>query len=163
MSIDQIRSIRQNFSYLTPRSEVTQAALSGGGLAAAPTPSLAAPKKVKKAPEKAVKQQKAPKGEGLGKFNSTAYGPPWNALEGGPETASGTPLKKGRYVVAVDPDVIPLGTKLRIWPNPYGYTGTFTAEDTGGAIQGKDIDFFVWEGGQKRDDWGVQGVKVWRA
>jgi 3D (Asp-Asp-Asp) domain-containing protein len=38
----------------------------------------------------------------------------------------------------VDPRVIPLGTKLRI----EGFTETFVAEDTGGAIRGNHIDIY---------------------
>lgn len=54
----------------------------------------------------------------------------------GPYTASGTRLRPG--VVAVDPSVIPLGTKLYV--EGYGYA---VAEDTGGAIKGMKIDLFM--------------------
>ena len=52
-------------------------------------------------------------------------------------------MKAGPGVVAVDPRVIPLGTKLYIesmdgWPD-YGYA---VAGDTGGAIKGNKIDLF---------------------
>lgn len=50
-------------------------------------------------------------------------------------TASGTKAAKG--TVAVDPKVIPLGSKLYI--EGYGYA---TALDTGGAIKGNKIDLF---------------------
>lgn len=56
-------------------------------------------------------------------------------------TASGTYAKVG--TVAVDPKVIPLGTKLFIASTDgevvYGYC---TAEDTGGAIKGNKVDLF---------------------
>lgn len=39
--------------------------------------------------------------------------------------------------IAVDPRVIPLGSKIRLGDRVY------TAEDTGGAIKGKRIDLFV--------------------
>ncbi|MBQ6998168.1 MAG: DUF348 domain-containing protein [Clostridia bacterium] len=61
---------------------------------------------------------------------------PW-----GPITATGKALASG--MVAVDPRVIPLGTKLYIeapdgsWV--YGYS---VAEDTGGAIKGNKVDLF---------------------
>lgn len=61
---------------------------------------------------------------------------PW-----GPITATGKALDSG--MVAVDPRVIPLGTKLYIespdgtWV--YGYS---VAEDTGGAIKGNKVDLF---------------------
>lgn len=86
-------------------------------------------------------------------FLTTAYGPPWNSVEGGPQTATGKALKEGRYYVAVDPNVIPLGSQMRIWPNPHNYRGLFTAEDTGGAIKGNKIDIFVWQGKSVRDVW----------
>ena len=58
-------------------------------------------------------------------------------------TASGTRARRG--TVAVDPRVIPLGTKLYVKSlNPdipdYGYA---IAEDTGGAIKGMKIDLFM--------------------
>lgn len=56
-------------------------------------------------------------------------------------TASGTKARPG--VVAVDPDVIPLGTKLYVesldGTPDYGFC---VAEDTGGAIKGNKIDLF---------------------
>ncbi|NLL82057.1 MAG: DUF348 domain-containing protein [Tissierellia bacterium] len=56
-------------------------------------------------------------------------------------TASGTKARPG--VVAVDPRVIPLGTKLYIQSldstDDYGFA---VAEDTGGAIKGNKIDLF---------------------
>ncbi|MGM0846870.1 MAG: 3D domain-containing protein [Bacillota bacterium] len=51
-------------------------------------------------------------------------------------TASGNPTVAGR-TIAVDPAVIPLGTKVEINGNIY------TAEDTGGAIDNKRIDIFM--------------------
>ncbi|MBD1371240.1 G5 domain-containing protein [Hazenella sp. IB182357] len=53
----------------------------------------------------------------------------------GNQTATGTWPKKG--TIAVDPNVIPLGTRLYV-PG-YGYG---VAEDTGGAIKGNKIDLF---------------------
>ena len=56
-------------------------------------------------------------------------------------TASGTKVRPG--VVAVDPKVIPLGTKLYVksldGTKDYGFA---VAEDTGGAIKGNKIDLF---------------------
>lgn len=56
-------------------------------------------------------------------------------------TASGTQSRYG--AIAVDPSVIPLGTKMYIVSDDgkwiYGYA---TAEDTGGAIKGNKIDLF---------------------
>lgn len=55
-------------------------------------------------------------------------------------TATGINLKAnpGMKVIAVDPNVIPLGSK--VWVEGYGYA---IAGDTGGAIKGNKIDVFV--------------------
>ena len=50
-------------------------------------------------------------------------------------TASGKEIKPG--MVAVDPEIIPLGTKLEIKD-----MGIYTAEDTGGKIKGNRIDIY---------------------
>ncbi|WP_129599007.1 3D domain-containing protein [Anaerophilus nitritogenes] len=56
-------------------------------------------------------------------------------------TSSGTRVRPG--VVAVDPKVIPLGTKLYIKAlDGSGDYGFATAEDTGGAIKGNKIDLY---------------------
>ena len=75
-------------------------------------------------------------------FTATAY--TWT----GNRTASGTWPAVG--TVAVDPQVIPLGTELYI----EGY-GPAVAADTGGAIQGQIIDLYMnteaecWEFGRR--------------
>lgn len=73
-------------------------------------------------------------------------------------TASGTRVKRdtnGFSSVAVDPRVIPLGTKLYIPGYGYGI-----AEDTGGAIKGNRVDlFFTTESECSR--WGVRSVDVY--
>ncbi|CAB4896514.1 unannotated protein [freshwater metagenome] len=97
-----------------------------------------------------------------GGFVSTAYGPPWNTMNGTGVTRTGINLKNApqKYIVAVDPTVIPLKTKTGIWPNPFGYRGKFSAEDTGGAIKGKRIDFYDWRGRDKQYAWGRKKVSV---
>ena len=56
-------------------------------------------------------------------------------------TATGKTVKVGH--VAVDPKVIPLGTRLYIaYPNGKWVYGYAVAEDTGGAIKGNRIDLF---------------------
>lgn len=102
------------------------------------------------------------KGDGLGDFTATSYGPPWGGIQGGGVTATGVNLKGSphEYGVAVDPKVIPLGSKLKITPNPFGYSGAFTAFDTGGAIKGKRIDFYDWRGRKSQLGWGRKTVSV---
>jgi len=79
-------------------------------------------------------------------FEATAY--TWT----GNRTATGTWPSRG--TVAVDPRVIPLGTKLYI----EGY-GPAVALDTGGAIRGHIIDLYM----ESEDEcwaWGRRTVKV---
>jgi 3D (Asp-Asp-Asp) domain-containing protein len=52
-------------------------------------------------------------------------------------TRSGTRVRPG--VVAVDPAVIPLGSRVRI----AGLPGTYVAEDTGGGIRGAHVDVYM--------------------
>lgn len=74
-------------------------------------------------------------------------------------TASGTKARPG--VVAVDPRVIPMGTKLYIesMDGTASY-GNATAEDTGGAIKGKKIDLF-FPTSQEVKQFGRRNVKVY--
>ena len=71
-------------------------------------------------------------------------------------TANGTDLRSNpnQKVIAVDPRVIPLGTK--VWVEGYGEA---IAADTGGAIKGNKIDVFIPTDGQARI-WGVRTVTV---
>lgn len=71
----------------------------------------------------------------------------------GNNTASGVPPSYG--VVAVDPRVIPLGTRLYI--EGYGYA---TALDTGGAIRGNRIDVFLETLSAARS-WGIKNVRMY--
>lgn len=88
-----------------------------------------------------------PEMEYAGTFTLTAY---CNCRKccgkwaGGP-TASGLMPEAGR-TIAVDPDVIPLGTKVYI--EGFGY---FTAEDTGSAINGNRIDVYMGSHNEARN------------
>ena len=76
-------------------------------------------------------------GQNLGNFQITYYCACeicCNKADG--ITATGTPVVEGR-TIAVDPRVIPYGTKVIIGGH------IFTAEDCGGAIQGNHIDIYV--------------------
>lgn len=67
-----------------------------------------------------------------GTFKATAY-----CLRG--RTASGSGVRRG--IVAADPRVLPLGTRIQISAGPY--SGTYTVADTGGAIKGRILDVWV--------------------
>ena len=78
----------------------------------------------------------------LGEFTLTAYCP--RRCCGGKwasgYTATGTLATEGR-TIAVDPDVIPYGSRvLLIWPD--GTQREYIAEDCGGGINGNHIDVF---------------------
>jgi len=73
-------------------------------------------------------------------FYATGYSPN-DPSQGTNETmASGKRVYEG--AVAVDSEIIPLGTKLEIIGLPSGWDGIYYAEDTGGAIKGLRIDVF---------------------
>ncbi|MFD2617323.1 peptidoglycan-binding protein [Terrilactibacillus laevilacticus] len=86
--------------------------------------------------------------------NSTGYTAYCSGCSG--VTASGIDLRANpeAKVVAVDPNVIPLGTKLYV--EGYGYA---IAADTGGAIKGMKIDLFFNDNSEALD-WGRRTVKV---
>jgi uncharacterized protein YabE (DUF348 family) len=77
---------------------------------------------------------------------ATAY-TPWDAGCGGISVINSRisryKIPEGWGIVAVDPSVIPLGTKVYV-PG-YGYA---VAADTGGAIKGNKIDVCYWAGGE---------------
>ena len=86
-------------------------------------------------------------------MNATSYTDDPSENGGYSTTRLGTPLRYG--VVAVDPSVIPLGTKLYI--EGYGYA---VAEDTGGAIKGNKIDLCFTDKAQA-NAFGRRNVKVY--
>lgn len=90
----------------------------------------------------------------LGEFKLTAYCPceKCNGKWVGQLTASGTELTVGR-TIAVDPDVIPLGSIVDI--NGFRYV----AEDTGSAIKGNRIDI-LFPSHKEALDFGVQYASV---
>lgn len=73
-------------------------------------------------------------------------------------TASGKPV--GYDVIAVDPRVIPLGTKVFV-DDPYTYVGFREAADTGGAIKGNFIDIWFKKGDPKFSKYGVRSARVY--
>jgi 3D (Asp-Asp-Asp) domain-containing protein len=69
---------------------------------------------------------------------ATAYGADCAGCSGITATGLNVKANPGARIIAVDPAVIPLGSKVYI----EGY-GNYTAADTGGAIKGRRIDVFM--------------------
>lgn len=67
---------------------------------------------------------------------STAYVATAYSLRG--RTASGLPVSKG--VIAADPRVLPLGSRVRLEAG--NYSGEYLVADTGGLVRGRRID--IW-------------------
>lgn len=65
--------------------------------------------------------------------HATAY-----TVEG--KTASGAEVRKG--IVAADPAVLPLGSRIRV-SGAGSYDGEYVVADTGRKIDGKEIDIYV--------------------
>lgn len=87
-------------------------------------------------------------------MEATAYGPDCAGCSG--VTATGMDVSSGtQKVIAVDPNVIPLGS--RVWVEGYGEA---IAADTGGAIKGNIIDVLVPSEAYAADNWGRRTVKV---
>lgn len=86
--------------------------------------------------------------------NSTAYTASCNGCSG--TTATGINLRANPNVkvIAVDPSIIPLGTKVYV--EGYGYA---VAADTGSAIKGYKIDIFIPSKAEAYR-WGVRKVKI---
>src|SRR6266581_1312704 len=67
------------------------------------------------------------------KFTALAY-----SIEG--KSAAGS--KSGKGTVAADPNVLPLGSKIRV-SGAGAYSGQYTVIDSGGRVKGNVIDIFM--------------------
>jgi 3D (Asp-Asp-Asp) domain-containing protein len=73
-------------------------------------------------------------------FQATAY-----SIEG--RTRAGTRSREG--VVAADPRVLPLGTRIRLH-DAGPYSGEYVVEDTGRTVKGREVDVYVANDGEAR-------------
>lgn len=90
-------------------------------------------------------------------MTATAYAPgPHDNDQWGSKTHLGTEVRPG--VIAVDPRVIPLGSRVII-KYPDGHIERAVAEDTGGAIKGRRIDVAKWTVAEA-NHFGIKPVKV---
>lgn len=60
----------------------------------------------------------------------------------GSVTAAGTAARSG--VAAADPRVLPLGSVIEIEGAPARHNGIYTVLDTGPAVQGRQLDLYMW-------------------
>jgi 3D (Asp-Asp-Asp) domain-containing protein len=122
-----------------------------------------------------VKEEPAPKNTQT--FTATAYDlsvqscgkpighPQYGITSNGTNIAGKT--REQAMSIAVDPNVIPLGSQVKItFPEPYThFNGVYTANDTGGGIKGKRVDIFMGDFGSNNTnqsvwDFGVREVEV---
>ena len=68
-------------------------------------------------------------------FSATAYCK-------GETTASGAGVHSG--IAAADPELLPVGTVVNIESLPTHYNGIYTVLDTGPAVQGRQVDLYMW-------------------
>ena len=68
-------------------------------------------------------------------FSATAYCK-------GMQTASGVAARTG--VAAADPALLPVGSVVKVDSLPSKYNGIYTVLDTGPAVQGREIDLYMW-------------------
>ncbi|HEU4964985.1 MAG TPA: LysM peptidoglycan-binding domain-containing protein [Bacilli bacterium] len=96
-------------------------------------------------------------------MTASAYGPGNVMWQWGGLTYTGTKIREG--VIAVDPSVIPLGSKVYVtgYNSPLLPAGGFvaTAEDTGGAIKGNRIDIYIDGTQAQLREFGMQDVKLY--
>lgn len=89
----------------------------------------------------------------FGEMKCTAYCPCEECSEGyGRHTHSGTAAEAGR-TIAVDPDVIDIGSKVEIDGQMY------VAEDVGSAVQGDVIDIF-FDSHDEVEEWGTRYLET---
>jgi 3D (Asp-Asp-Asp) domain-containing protein len=65
------------------------------------------------------------------------------------ETAAGTETRRG--VVAADPDVLPLGSRVRVRGLGRGHDRDYKVEDTGRAVKGRELDIFMRDCGAAKE------------
>lgn len=60
----------------------------------------------------------------------------------GIQTASGVNVRNG--IAAADPDLLPIGSVIRIESLGEKYDGIYTVMDTGPKVQGRHVDVYIW-------------------
>jgi 3D (Asp-Asp-Asp) domain-containing protein len=92
--------------------------------------------KVTSARELEVRETTARPGPGARlRFHATAYCK-------GTTTASGAAVRTG--IAAADPELLPVGSVVQVESLNARYNGIYTIMDTGPAVQGREIDIYMW-------------------
>lgn len=60
----------------------------------------------------------------------------------GNTTAAGTAARRG--VAAADPDLLPVGSVVRVDAIEQQYSGIYTVMDTGPKVNGRHLDIYIW-------------------
>lgn len=119
------------------------------------TPANTQTSKQQTANTKASTSQTAPQSAGKTlTVTATAYTPYCAGCSGVTATGINVKANPNMKVIAVDPRIIPLGSK--VWVEGYG---TAIAGDTGGAIKGHKIDLLMPNNSQA-NSWGVRTVTI---
>ncbi|MGE6629757.1 LysM peptidoglycan-binding domain-containing protein [Bacillus sp. NPDC077027] len=164
VSVSDIKSWNNlNSDIIIAGSTLSVAGQSSAPVSSEPAKKQAPVQKEQTTKKAAPKQETAAKAETSSASQSvqkemTVTATAYTANDGGISgiTATGVNLNKNPHakVIAVDPSVIPLGSKVYV----EGY-GEAIAADTGGAIKGNKIDVHVPSKSQAKN-WGVKSVKV---
>jgi len=93
---------------------------------------IAQPKQTQTQPNSEKSENKNIKPAEASSFRATAY-----CLKG--RTANGGSVRRG--IVAADPRVLPLGSRIHV--NAGSYSGAYTVADTGGAVKGRKLDIWM--------------------
>jgi len=93
---------------------------------------IAQPKQTQIQPNSEKSENKNIKPAEASSFRATAY-----CLKG--RTANGGSVRRG--IVAADPRVLPLGSRIHV--NAGSYSGAYTVADTGGAVKGRKLDIWM--------------------
>lgn len=93
-------------------------------------------------------------------MTATAYTTQPSENGGYTVSAMGNSLRRG--IVAIDPSVVPLGSKVYVTSTDGSWVyGTASAEDTGGAIKGNRIDLCMGSSMAESDDFGRRSCIVY--
>ena len=85
------------------------------------------------------------------RFTATAYCR-------GTVTKSGVNVRSG--IAAADPDLLPVGSVIRVDRLGERYNGIYTVMDTGPAVQGRHIDIYMWNCDEARYEFGRRSAGI---